>query len=241
MWICNDFHKCHLTYDLWKGSNCQLFKHCNEMTMYRKKHFPALQTHLSKKSNAVWFGKSWVLYVRNQHHIPSKTKSARDKCLTNAKSISPFFNSTFINLWRTNKMKKLNGPVKLSPKFKFHFQFVFAKTANQSLEFFSAYSICRIWFLLSQYFKYDSGPVYMIQITFVSGTYLLISDWGCAYTGLHEYPLLQQSGTTLLGISVNIVIRYGNALKPPFNNGMTSVQMRLINCLSNRQRKQQIL
>ena len=87
---------------------------------------------------------------------------------------------------------------------------------------------------------------------------LFISDWGCVYTPLPESDTLCSNNPVQLcsasagGTKMNPVqsvpfcftrkhrnlIR--NAPRPRFDNGMASMQIRLIDCLVNWKRKQQI-
>ena len=84
---------------------------------------------------------------------------------------------------------------------------------------------------------------------------LFISDWGCAYTALHESDTLcssnlvqfcfASSGGTKVDPLQSVPFCFTckhrnpiqNASKPRFDNRMTSMQMELIDCLANRKKK----
>ena len=103
------------------------------------------------------------------------------------------------------------------------------------------------------------GPVYTIPDHLRIGS-LFISDWGCVYTALHESDMLCSNNLVQLysasagGTKMDSVqyVPYcftcerqhrnpiRNAPKSCFDNRMASMQMRLIDCLANRQRKRQI-
>ena len=85
-----------------------------------------------------------------------------------------------------------------------------------------------------------------------------MSDWGCVYTTLHESDALcsnnpaqlysASAGGTKMNPVQSVPFRFTckhrnpirNVPKPRFDNRMASMQMRLTNCLVNRQKKQQI-
>ena len=101
------------------------------------------------------------------------------------------------------------------------------------------------------------GPAYTIPDHLRIGS-LFISDWGCVYTALHEFdPLCSNNPVQFCSASAGgttkdpvqcvpfcFTCKHHNPIrkapKPRFDNRMASMQMRLIDCLANRQRKQQI-
>ena len=85
-----------------------------------------------------------------------------------------------------------------------------------------------------------------------------MSDWGCVYTALRESDTLcsnnpvqlcsASASSTRMDVVQSVPLCFTfkhsnpiqNAPKPCFDNKRVSMQMRLIDCLANRQRKQQI-
>ena len=98
------------------------------------------------------------------------------------------------------------------------------------------------------------GPVYTIADHLRIGS-LFISDWGCVCTALHESDTLcsnnpvQPCSTSASGTKVDPVqsipfcftckhcYPVRNAPRPSLDNRMASIQMRLIDYLTSRQRK----
>ena len=101
------------------------------------------------------------------------------------------------------------------------------------------------------------GPVYRISDHLPIGS-LYISDCGCVYTALHESDTLCSNNRVQLcsasagGTKINpaqsvpfcFTCKHRNPIRNAprhcFDNRMASMQMRSIDCLANRQRKQQI-
>ena len=124
---------------------------------------------------------------------------------------------------------------------------------------FETLTIC-IFFNSNQmctYFRKDLRPVYTI-LCHLHIESLFISDWGCVYTALHESDTLCSSnpvqicsasaGGTKMSPVQSVPFCFtckhrdaiGSTPKPCFHNRMASMQIQLIDFLTNRQRKQQI-
>ena len=92
------------------------------------------------------------------------------------------------------------------------------------------------------------------RITYVSDS-LFMSVWGCVYTALRETDTLYSNNLVQLcsasaggtkmdpvqSVPFSVTSEHRNLIrnnpKPRFDNGMASMQIRLLDCLANRQRK----